>query len=203
MFFKNSRYRRLKNEAVPDKEGNVIKEKEFRLLPPADGRYLHMLNEGDRLDHLAHRFYGQSRKWWRICDANPLHLSPIALMGKEALAVTRFLVTYEGTLCYSPPATNGTAAVPPLSLLVQHLKVQCGVVKVLTAMQPHLEKYSENGTRGTREKRLWYADISYNINNITKEDLITIIEAEDFSVSEILDIKPFGKKIIIPADTIE
>lgn len=31
----------------------------------------HTLAAGDRLDALAHHYYGDARRWWRILDANP------------------------------------------------------------------------------------------------------------------------------------
>lgn len=37
-----------------------------------DGEYsVHRVTEGDRLDLLAERAYGDPEFWWRIADANP------------------------------------------------------------------------------------------------------------------------------------
>jgi hypothetical protein len=46
-----------------------------------DGRFLHTVQDTDRLDHLAFKYYEQPRDWWRIADANPSFLSPEALLG--------------------------------------------------------------------------------------------------------------------------
>ena len=190
MFFKNSRYRRLKDQVVTDKDGNYINEKELRFIPFAEGKYLHTLNEGNRLDHLAHRFYRQSKKWWRICDANNAILSPLSLIGKEPVCFSRFIVTYEGDLIFKPdPEKNGTMPVPPLSI-------------VSATMNPLLERRPDNG-EGPREKRIWSIDVSYNKLNIRKEKIKKIIETFEFQVNEIMDIQPFGKKIIVPENTVE
>jgi nucleoid-associated protein YgaU len=47
--------------------------------PRYDDR-LHTVVEGDRIDLLAHRYLGDARLWWIICDYNdiffPLELQP-------------------------------------------------------------------------------------------------------------------------------
>jgi nucleoid-associated protein YgaU len=47
--------------------------------PKYDDR-LHTVVEGDRIDLLAHRYLGDARLWWIICDYNdiffPLELQP-------------------------------------------------------------------------------------------------------------------------------
>lgn len=37
----------------------------------ATGVIEHVLRDGDRLDHLARRYFNNDRLWWRIVDANP------------------------------------------------------------------------------------------------------------------------------------
>ena len=42
-----------------------------RNIGPATGVLEYIVKENDRLDLLALNFYVDSRKWWRILDANP------------------------------------------------------------------------------------------------------------------------------------
>jgi hypothetical protein len=54
-------------------EEHVIRYKERRFIPPAEG--MQILQEitytaGDRLDLIAARALGDSEQFWRICDAN-------------------------------------------------------------------------------------------------------------------------------------
>ncbi len=42
-----------------------------RRIGPATGVLEYTIQEGDRLDLLALNYYVDSRKWWRILDANP------------------------------------------------------------------------------------------------------------------------------------
>ena len=70
--------------------------KTLRLLPQVSGTFRHTVEDVDRLDHLAYKYYQQPRKWWRISDANPEFLSPQALLGKEPIVTDRFPVTFDG-----------------------------------------------------------------------------------------------------------
>lgn len=44
------------------------------------GYVLHRIVEGDRLDRLAERYYGDPRLWWAIAQANPGLLLPDGLI---------------------------------------------------------------------------------------------------------------------------
>ena len=70
MFFKGSRYEKVGEYTPPDITGKKIKVKRIRPIPPTPGRFLHTVREGDRLDLLASKYYGNPKKFWRICDAN-------------------------------------------------------------------------------------------------------------------------------------
>ena len=49
------------------------------IAPRPDDRF-HTVVAGDRLDHIAHRYFGNAGLWWVIADANtttfPLELAP-------------------------------------------------------------------------------------------------------------------------------
>ncbi|WP_435592817.1 hypothetical protein [Nocardia sp. bgisy118] len=78
--------------AVPDAAGRVFPAKAIRPLPEVAGRLYHTVQAGDRLDQLAFTYYGRPLDYWRICDANPEFLSPVALIGMEPIGTTEFPV---------------------------------------------------------------------------------------------------------------
>lgn len=93
MFSKISRYRKLPDEVTVDGRGRRLESKSLRLLPEVTGTFLHTIEDGDRLDHLAYKYYKQPRKWWRLCDANLEFMSPLALLGKVPIITQRFPLT--------------------------------------------------------------------------------------------------------------
>jgi hypothetical protein len=114
MFTKRSRYRNLPDVVTTDGQGRATKSRDLRRLPEASGDFLHVVEETDRLDHLAYTYYGQPTKWWRICDANPAFLAPQALLGKEPVVTDRFPLTWEGPM-------------PPWPVLLRALADKVGV----------------------------------------------------------------------------
>jgi hypothetical protein len=81
-----------------DARGRALPSKTLRLLPEVSGDFRHTVEQVDRLDHLAYKYYKQPRKWWRICDANPEFMSPQALLGKESQVAARFPIVWEGPM---------------------------------------------------------------------------------------------------------
>jgi nucleoid-associated protein YgaU len=70
MFSKQSRYYRVGDCITRDVRGNYNKVKRMRRIDKLDRALTHVVKEGDRLDLLAYRFYGDPTKFWLICDAN-------------------------------------------------------------------------------------------------------------------------------------
>ena len=71
MFFKGSRYERVKDHVALDARGNRNRVKRMRRISPQPTKALtYIVKEGDRLDLLAHAYYGDPTKFWFICDAN-------------------------------------------------------------------------------------------------------------------------------------
>ena len=71
MSVKGSRYQNA--IAFSASKGQSLKFRGFRprKITPATGVLEYTIKEGDRLDLLALYFYNDSRKWWRMLDANP------------------------------------------------------------------------------------------------------------------------------------
>jgi nucleoid-associated protein YgaU len=76
MFFKGSRYERVKDYVALDVRGNRNRVKRMRRISqkqpqqPKKKALTYIVKEGDRLDLLAHTYYGDPTKFWLICDAN-------------------------------------------------------------------------------------------------------------------------------------
>ncbi len=82
MFSRISRYRTFPDIVTTDAEGRTLVSKTLRPASQAPGTFRHTVEEADRLDHLAYKYYQQPRKWWRISDANPEFLSPLGFAGE-------------------------------------------------------------------------------------------------------------------------
>lgn len=52
-------------------KGKIARSEMLRWIPDTPGTFLHTVNQIDRLDLLAYKYYGNPKKWWLICDANP------------------------------------------------------------------------------------------------------------------------------------
>jgi nucleoid-associated protein YgaU len=71
MFAPNSRYASVPNGVYTDPSGREIPYKLLRSFPEgALVQQVHTVADGDRLDLLAFRYYGDPEQYWRICDAN-------------------------------------------------------------------------------------------------------------------------------------
>ena len=70
MFFKGSRYATVGEHEITDSQGRVIRYKKTRFIPETSAQMGHLVSQGERLDHIAHRYYQDPERFWRICDAN-------------------------------------------------------------------------------------------------------------------------------------
>jgi hypothetical protein len=70
MIDKKSRYRRTAVVEVQRPGGERVRILELREVPPTAGTLEVTPVAGERLDHLAHRFYRDARAFWRLCDAS-------------------------------------------------------------------------------------------------------------------------------------
>lgn len=70
MFFKGSRYEQVPTLQYEDAKGRIISYKTMREMPDVTSHASHVVDEGERLDHIAFAYYRESDRFWRICDAN-------------------------------------------------------------------------------------------------------------------------------------
>lgn len=69
LFFKGSRYADVQDHQIV-RSGEVIRYKGMRIIPDTPAYTRHRIQFGERLDHIAHIFYQDPARFWRICDAN-------------------------------------------------------------------------------------------------------------------------------------
>jgi hypothetical protein len=70
MFFKGSRYAKVAEDTMIDSDGREIRYKKIRFIPDVKAQMIHTVTQGERLDHVAHQYYRDSERFWRVCDAN-------------------------------------------------------------------------------------------------------------------------------------
>lgn len=87
MFFdEKSRYRDLKPYTITDHRERTVP---VVPVPPAPDEVLlgfHLRRQGQRLDHLAHRYLDNPAGFWRICELNDVML-PEALSEADEVAI--------------------------------------------------------------------------------------------------------------------
>lgn len=75
MIDKKSRYRTTPRSPARLPGGEEVELLELRVIPRTRAVFSAAPAEGERLDHLAYRYYRDPVKFWRICDASD-HLDP-------------------------------------------------------------------------------------------------------------------------------
>jgi hypothetical protein len=172
MFFKGSRYKTLENVVIGDKSGHSFESKSLRIMPEVVGTFEHVIEEVDRLDHLAYKYFKKPVNWWHICDANPDFLSPLALLGKDPIVTAGFAITYDNP---------GPA---PLYKILVSLNQLPGVRDV---------SILDEGQTVT---------VIYNRATVDAETLIIKMKDDGFTAADPVMVGRLGKKIIIPPDAV-
>lgn len=189
MFSKTSRYWAVPDIAVPDSQGRLLPAKDIRLLPTVTGTFQHLVSQGDRLDQLAYTYYGQPLDWWHISDANPGVLSPLALLGDDAVTAIRLPVT----------VASGT---PPWAGLLRGLGALTGVehVEIEDEVQYAAEVQQVGGQEVTVTVERVASAVLVRFNSlITSPDAINgAVTAAGFTPGAGEQIGQVGQQIIIP-----
>ena len=197
MFTKSSRYSKLPDVVAVDAKGRRLASKSLRLLPEVSGTFRHIVNQGDRLDHLAHKYYKDSKKWWRIVDANPEIADPAALLGAHVLVAVHISIN---------PIQNP----PRWDRLVSTLAATPGVAKVTLEKEIRMETKRIILTRDGAdhevrvEGEVIQTVLALTLNHAVIEipTLGSSIEAMGFRTGLILTEERTGKRIVIPPNVI-
>jgi hypothetical protein len=81
-----SRY--TNNQIQKLKDGrNVYRTKIYPNIPLSDSDIYAVTQTGDRLDTLAHQFFGDASLWWIIATTNNIHDAPFAIADGTILRI--------------------------------------------------------------------------------------------------------------------
>jgi hypothetical protein len=193
MFAPLSRYRKLPDVVTTDAKGRILASKALRRLPSVSGTFQHTIEDGDRLDHVAYKYYRQPTKWWRISDANPAFLSPQALFGKEPLVTDRFPVTFNGPQ-------------PAWAALTRSLNECVGIATVTiietVQLMPELRTAGNQTVTVQAERFERAVVVTYNQLNITASTIRSLMTAAGFVVGLPERQTRVGQQITIPQDSV-
>ncbi|WP_119730202.1 LysM peptidoglycan-binding domain-containing protein [Thermomonospora amylolytica] len=180
MYARDSRYRHVAEVNRLDPSGRTLRVTDLRLRAPVPGAFRHTVESGDRLDRLAQRYYGRPRRWWRIGDANPEHLSPLALLGQEVI---------DTAILEVPP---GRSALPPWPELLAVLRARPGVEHVLFAV--------EDRVLGKAAVQVGVVTVVFNRLNVTPGALAAAARAAGFPSGPPRLVGRVGKPIAVPPE---
>jgi len=191
MFYKNSRYRKQPFAVTIDAKGRRFKSVTLRATPETEGTFLHTIEEGDRLDHLAYKYYKAPRKWWRIVDGNTEFFSPLDLLGASVLKCVRISLGHDDE-----------AGEPLWSVLAGKLSALVGIASYQFEEKVLLNEYTVN----VAGEEIPVADqsyaraviIDYNSLTITEQELTAAINSSGFIAGKPENRGRIGRKIIIP-----
>jgi hypothetical protein len=178
VYARHSRYRPVPEVSRRDPSGRTLLVTGLRPRSPVAGRVRHTVESNDRLDHLAHRYYGKSGMWWRINDANPEFASPLGLLGQDPIVVARLAVPPDG------PSR------PPWSRLVQVLRAQVGVEHVRFALEARV--------LGGTTVLAGVATVTFNRLTVTAGALAAAAAAAGFPSAPPQLVGRVGKPLTIP-----
>ena len=167
--------------------------KDIRPLPEMTGKFRHTVNAIDRLDQLAYKYYRQPGQYWHICDANPEHLSPLALLDQEPVATTQFPVAVEDAPSWAPllKALAGVVGVEDV-VVVEDMELR--PVRRLVEGRP-IPLAEEHLSRAVR--------ITYNRISVTAKTLAAKIRSVGFKLEgPPTHIGQLGHQIVIPPKVI-
>lgn len=88
MFDPKSRFANLDTYVVTDRRGRSVVVVPVPPAPVQSMRGLHLLRQGQRLDHLAQKYLSDPAGFWRICEINNVML-PEALTETQEVAIPR------------------------------------------------------------------------------------------------------------------
>lgn len=165
------------------------------MLPDVSGDFYHIIEEADRLDHLAYKYYKQPIKWWRICDANQQFMFPQALLGKGAIESYRFPLTY-----------NDNNGQPPWSALLKRLSEEIGIIDIKineeVRLIPEEQMHNDQQVTVYAEHLERELIVTYNRMNNNISDLVDFITESGFSAGQPEKIDRVGKSITIPKNMV-
>lgn len=196
---RQSRYREPPVALAPDARGRTPATTPLRARSDATGSFRHVVAEGERLDHIAYHYYEEPTSWWRICDANPEFLSPLALLGQESVTAARFPI--RPTVAGPPPdwaeLKQELAADPALSG-VEDIAVDEEVHYVTVVRTVTIAPLGERRVPVVEERFRRSLVIRFNNTSTSLDAILRAIKATGLAVDPPVDIGQLGREIVIP-----
>lgn len=90
--FEGSRYTKATAYSVLEDDGRVVTVIGHRkdYIPPHPSDMTYRFKQGDRLDLIAHQFYGDPQLYWVILDANPQYASELDIQPGDFLTIPAY-----------------------------------------------------------------------------------------------------------------
>lgn len=186
MFSKDSRYRKQPDVVTTDAQGRTRSSKALRILPPTRGVMEHIITQGERLDHLAHKYYQKSTRWWHLCDANPEFMYPPEMLGQGPLVTISIKLL--------------AADLPPWNDLRRRLYQLVGMNDVVILEKQLIVPVGDGVT--TEAQRA--VQVVINRHLLSLDQVVAAIEELPFTVDGIPEVVGrVGKRILIPPKSVE
>jgi hypothetical protein len=83
MFDDKSRYAELKSYTVADRRGRRVAVMPTPEPPDQELLGIHLLRQGQRLDHLADKYLDDPAGYWRICELNEVMMAEMLTEAAE------------------------------------------------------------------------------------------------------------------------
>jgi hypothetical protein len=86
MFFDGSRYQKVESYLFRRRDQSEVLLKKKRDIPQARALLIHAVQEGERTDILAQRYYRDALKFWKMADGNE-ELNPEQLLAQPGAKI--------------------------------------------------------------------------------------------------------------------
>jgi nucleoid-associated protein YgaU len=89
--YRGSRYEKVivTNQIVKGRVRPTFRRRTLKPIVALNG-VVHTWIQGDRLDTLAYKYYGDAQKWWVILDANPRFMTPFDIRPGDTLSIPSY-----------------------------------------------------------------------------------------------------------------
>jgi hypothetical protein len=191
-----SRYREPPVALAADARGRTPATTPFRALPEVAGTFRHVVAEGERLDQIAFRYYEEPTVWWRICDANPQFVSPLALLGQDSVGAARFRLRGKAT---EPPPDWAMVKRALTGIVgVEYVAVDEDMEYVTVKRTVNVPPLGPRTVPVVEEHFRRSLVVRFNRTATSAHDLYTAITAAGVNVDSPADTGQLGRQIVIP-----
>jgi hypothetical protein len=188
-----SRYREPPVALPVDARGRAPASTPLRVRPDTAGTFQHIVAAGERLDQIAYRYYEEPTVWWRICDANPDFLSPLALLGQLPITTLHFALTVKPSV-RGPDWSELRRALAEISGVEDTAVIEEVEYFTVTETVPNAPKSVEVIKERFRHSLV----VTFNRAATSAEVIAGTIRKCGFDVSSPVESGQLGQHIVIP-----